>query len=40
MTIDFLSKLSWWHWDIDKITQHLQAITNGDIAALKQVLET
>lgn len=36
-TIDFLLSLSWWNWEIDKITQHLKAITEGDIAELKNL---
>ena len=34
-TIDFLVKLAWWDWPIDKITHHLKAITSGDVEALR-----
>lgn len=39
-TIDFLLKLSWWNWDIAKITRHLSAITHGDINALYEIDNT
>lgn len=34
-TIQFLQELAWWDWPIEKITQHLPAITIGDLAALR-----
>lgn len=34
-TVEFLLKLKWWDWNIEKITQHLKAITEGSIDALK-----
>lgn len=36
-TIDFLVKLKWWDWSVEKITQHLKEITTGDIAGLKKL---
>jgi virginiamycin A acetyltransferase len=36
--IEFLLKLRWWDWTIEKITQHLGAITSGDIAELKEII--
>ncbi len=34
-TIELLLALAWWNWPIDKITNALEAITAGDIGALK-----
>lgn len=36
-TIDFLTNLRWWDWDVTMITQHLKAITDGSIEQLKQI---
>lgn len=36
-TIAFLLKLNWWDWSIEKITENLDAITTGDIEALKKI---
>ncbi|MCX7338765.1 MAG: CatB-related O-acetyltransferase [Alphaproteobacteria bacterium] len=36
-TIAFLLELSWWDWSIEKITENLNSITTGDIAALKKI---
>ncbi len=36
-TIDFLLKLEWWNWPIDKITQNIQAITTADFDVLKEL---
>lgn len=33
--IDRLLQVAWWNWDIEKITQNLQAIVGADIAALE-----
>ena len=33
-TIDALVKLAWWDWDIQKITENIQAITQGDVDLL------
>lgn len=38
-TIEFLLKLKWWDWGVEKITKHIDLITNGDIEALKIVYE-
>lgn len=38
-TIEFLLKLKWWDWDVKKITDHLELITNGNLSALKKVYE-
>jgi virginiamycin A acetyltransferase len=35
-TIDFLLQLTWWDWPVDKITEHIKAITTGDLAVLKK----
>ncbi len=34
-TIDFLLKLQWWNWPIEKIREHVLAIMNGDKMALE-----
>lgn len=36
-TIDFLLKLAWWDWPLDKIAKNLDAITGGDLQALVDV---
>lgn len=36
-TIEFLITLSWWNWNIEKITEHIDLITCGDIAALSKI---
>ena len=36
-TIQFLLKLKWWNWSVEKITENLTSITSGDIEALKKV---
>lgn len=36
-TIDFLTNLRWWDWDVTMITRHLKAITDGSIEQLKQI---
>lgn len=36
-TINFLVALKWWNWDLEKITKHLDLLTNGDIDKLKQL---
>ena len=36
-TINFLTNLCWWNWEIDKITQHLKAVTEGSIEYLKKI---
>jgi len=35
--IAFLLELAWWDWPIDKIATHLNAITTGDLNALKNI---
>ena len=35
-TINFLLTLKWWDWEIDKITQHIKALTQGSVEALKR----
>lgn len=32
--IEQLLALQWWHWPIEKITRHVKALTQGDVAAL------
>ncbi|MEN9406203.1 MAG: hypothetical protein RLZ12_487 [Bacillota bacterium] len=36
--IAFLVQLGWWNWPIEKITEHLTAITSADVAMLKKLL--
>jgi len=36
-TIDFLLKLRWWDWNIEKITEYLPAISSGDVSLLQAV---
>ena len=35
-TIEFLVNVRWWDWPIDKITEHLDVLVNGDIEGLKR----
>ena len=37
-TIEFLLKLAWWDWPMDKIALHLNAIAMGDLDALRQII--
>jgi virginiamycin A acetyltransferase len=39
-TIDFLVQLAWWDWPAGKIANHLNAITTGNVDALKKIMET
>jgi len=36
--IDVLQRVKWWDWNIEQIGDNLQAIRNGDIESLKEVL--
>ena len=36
-TIELLLALKWWDWDVQKITDNLEVITNGQIDELKQI---
>ena len=36
-TIKLLLALKWWDWDVQKITDNLEVITNGKIEELKQI---
>lgn len=36
-TIETLTELAWWDWPIDNMTKGLEAITAGDIEALKRL---
>lgn len=36
-TIEYLVKLKWWDWSIEKISDNIALITNGDIEALKKL---
>ena len=36
-TIKFLLKLKWWDWDVRKITDNLEFLTNGNIDGLKRI---
>jgi virginiamycin A acetyltransferase len=38
-TISFLLKLKWWDWTVEKITDHLELITTGNITELKKRYE-
>lgn len=37
LTIQALEKIAWWHWDIDKITANLEAITGADLRQLRSL---
>ena len=36
-TIDFLVKLAWWNWSMDKIARHLNEIVRGNLVALRHI---
>lgn len=36
--IDFLLRLSWWNWPIEKITDNIQLIAAGNIEALRRAM--
>ncbi len=38
-TIEFLLQLAWWNWSCAKITANLSAITTGDLAALREIVD-
>lgn len=38
-TTNFLLTLQWWNWPVEKLTEHLDLITSGDIDGLKKVFE-
>ena len=38
-TIQFLVDLKWWDWDLQKITEHLDLLTSGNIEKLKQIYQ-
>lgn len=38
-TIEFLLKLKWWDWSVEKITEHLDLITSGNIDGLKAIYD-
>lgn len=38
-TIEFLLKLKWWNWSVEKITKHLDLITSGNIDGLKAIYD-
>jgi len=38
-TINFLINLKWWDWSVERITQHLDLITNGNLNGLKKIYE-
>jgi virginiamycin A acetyltransferase len=38
-TIQMLLALKWWDWDVQKITDNLEAITSGKIDELKRIYE-
>lgn len=35
--VAFLNDLAWWDWPIEAITQHLELIVSGDVAALRAI---
>lgn len=39
-TTQLLLTLKWWDWDVQKITDNLEAITSGKIDELKQIMRT
>lgn len=36
-TINFLLNLGWWEWPVEKISQHIVAITTGDLDSLRKI---
>lgn len=38
-TIEFLLKLQWWNWTIEKIADNVLQIMNGDRVALEKLIE-
>lgn len=38
-TIEFLLALKWWDWNVEKITNHIELITSGNIEKLKRIYE-
>lgn len=38
--IKFLLTLKWWDWNVEKITDHIDHITSGNIEELKRIYET
>ena len=38
-TIQLLLALKWWDWDVQKITDNLEVITNGNTCELKRIYE-
>lgn len=36
-TTEFLLQLKWWNWSVEKISENIAFITNGDIEALRAV---
>jgi virginiamycin A acetyltransferase len=39
-TIELLLTLKWWDWNIKKITDNIEVITNGKIEELKRIIKT
>jgi virginiamycin A acetyltransferase len=37
-TIEFLQKLKWWDWDVQKVKANVTALMNGDVEKLKKLL--
>lgn len=37
--IEWLLALQWWHWPVEKITEHVQVLTGKDVEALRRLLE-
>lgn len=35
--VESLQKIAWWDWPIEKITEHIQHLTNNDVAALLKI---
>src|SRR3990167_11045897 len=35
-TIQFLQNLAWWDWPIEKITDNIEALSNGDLEGLRK----
>jgi len=36
--IEFLQKLKWWDWDVQKVKANVKALMDGDVKALKKLL--
>jgi len=35
--IDYLEKLEWWNWKVEKIFENLEILCSGDLEKIKEV---